>query len=417
MSKLTKFLPLEKMEEQSDGTLHVRVIVTGESPDLDREICDYEGTKPYYAKRTKENLEKTTVPGMTPSLMPFREMHQPIVQGAGRDIFFDDEHKLIRMTFHVVDAEAVKKWKAGCFTGVSQGGEYVKRWPDPNDASLTRYIADPMEVSAVDAPCLPIAVVEAMKGRTVSLQKADGSIQQVSLEIPDAQMLVLEKMRRIVESFEKREFSATERQHAASTGAALPDGSFPIENEQDLRNAIHAIGRASDQEKAKAHIVARAKSLGLTQLLPEDWKASEKAATGGKEHDMAKLTDAAGFQKAAKTLHDHLENLKDAHEKLGKAHEEHHAKVGAAIDKCMKAVGAMKEGDEPEDAEKVAATGDGALEKKVDARFAEMTKAIADLTEKLSKTAQPAAAHTGAADTGREAAVDSEMFKGAVVTR
>jgi hypothetical protein len=61
---------------------------------------------------------------------------------------------------------------------------------------------------------------------------------------------------------------------------ALADGlitgnSFPIENEEDLHNAIRAVGRAKDEAKAKAHIIARAKSMGATGALPEDWKASK----------------------------------------------------------------------------------------------------------------------------------------------
>jgi len=35
------------------------------------------------------------------------------------------------------------------------GGRYLKRWPDPDQPSLTRYTAEPVEVSLVDHPCLP----------------------------------------------------------------------------------------------------------------------------------------------------------------------------------------------------------------------------------------------------------------------
>ena len=72
-----------------------------------------------------------------------------------------------------------------------------------------------------------------------------------------------------------RSFDAKARKAAAKTGAAMPDGSFPIENEGDLKNAIQAIGRASDPAAAKAHIKTRAKALGLTNLLPTDWKGAE----------------------------------------------------------------------------------------------------------------------------------------------
>lgn len=69
----------------------------------------------------------------------------------------------------------------------------------------------------------------------------------------------------------KREFTQDERQAAADKGHALPDGSYPIENKQDLKNAIQAVGRAKDPAKAKAHIKARAKDLGATDMLPESW--------------------------------------------------------------------------------------------------------------------------------------------------
>lgn len=71
-----------------------------------------------------------------------------------------------------------------------------------------------------------------------------------------------------------RAFDAKARKAAAKSGAAMPDGSFPIENEQDLRNAIQAIGRAKDPEAAKAHIRSRAKVLGLTKLLPTSWSGA-----------------------------------------------------------------------------------------------------------------------------------------------
>lgn len=69
-----------------------------------------------------------------------------------------------------------------------------------------------------------------------------------------------------------RQFDAETRQKMANKGQAMPDGSFPIANEQDLRNAIQAIGRAKNPEAAKRHIRSRAKALGLENLLPDTWK-------------------------------------------------------------------------------------------------------------------------------------------------
>lgn len=64
------------------------------------------------------------------------------------------------------------------------------------------------------------------------------------------------------------------RKRLAKEGKALPDGSFPIRNATDLRNAIKSYGRASVGKRAKVrrHIVKRAMALKKRDLIPEDWK-------------------------------------------------------------------------------------------------------------------------------------------------
>lgn len=52
----------------------------------------------------------------------------------------------------------------------------------------------------------------------------------------------------------KAMYSEEERMEMAKGGMALPDGSYPIKDEEDLKNAIMAYGRAKDKTKAKAHI-------------------------------------------------------------------------------------------------------------------------------------------------------------------
>lgn len=71
----------------------------------------------------------------------------------------------------------------------------------------------------------------------------------------------------------KATFSADDRKKLAESGEALADGSFPIRNAGDLKNAIRAIGRAKDPAAAKAHIKKRAAALGLTDQLTEAFKA------------------------------------------------------------------------------------------------------------------------------------------------
>jgi len=80
---------------------------------------------------------------------------------------------------------------------------------------------------------------------------------------------------------EKREFSTASRERMAEAGTAMPDGSFPIASRSDLQNAIQAVGRAKDYEKAKAHIISRARALNAMDMLPDDWKnVARKGMTG-----------------------------------------------------------------------------------------------------------------------------------------
>lgn len=68
-------------------------------------------------------------------------------------------------------------------------------------------------------------------------------------------------------------FSTAERKSLAKQGKAEPDGSFPIRNASDLKNAIRDFGRAGSKPSDKAHIIARAKALGLSGNLPMSWMA------------------------------------------------------------------------------------------------------------------------------------------------
>lgn len=73
------------------------------------------------------------------------------------------------------------------------------------------------------------------------------------------------------------EFKAALRKKLSQEGEALPDGSFPIRNEKDLKNAISSYGRSKDPDKAKAWIKKRAKVLGLEKMIPESWSSDASA--------------------------------------------------------------------------------------------------------------------------------------------
>ncbi len=70
----------------------------------------------------------------------------------------------------------------------------------------------------------------------------------------------------------KAVFDTEERKKLSKKHEALPDGSFPIRNEQDLKNALHDVGRSKDPDRARRWIKRRAKELKLEHLIPEEWK-------------------------------------------------------------------------------------------------------------------------------------------------
>jgi len=73
------------------------------------------------------------------------------------------------------------------------------------------------------------------------------------------------------------------RQRLAREGKAMPDGSFPIRNISDLRNAVRAYGRAKPGAKGavRKHIMKRARGLNRPDLIPPKW--STKFSENGEE--------------------------------------------------------------------------------------------------------------------------------------
>jgi hypothetical protein len=61
------------------------------------------------------------------------------------------------------------------------------------------------------------------------------------------------------------------RDKLAKEGKALPDGSYPIRNASDLKNAIQAFGRAKNKAATKRHIIKRANALKKSSLIPDEW--------------------------------------------------------------------------------------------------------------------------------------------------
>jgi len=181
MSDLTLFLPITKVDV--DQRL-VYGLATAEIADRDGEICDYASTRPLYEAWSAQINEASG----GKSLGALRAMHGKIAAGKLTDIAFDDANKRIMIAAKIVDDDEWNKVVEGVYTGFSQGGRYVRRWPDP-DNGLTRYTAEPREISLVDVPCLPEATFEVVKdgvSRTRAFVVRDaGIVKEATVEAAD----------------------------------------------------------------------------------------------------------------------------------------------------------------------------------------------------------------------------------------
>jgi hypothetical protein len=106
----------------------------------------------------------------------------------------------------------------------------------------------------------------------------------------------------------KRAYDEESRTDMAKGGMAMPDGSYPIKDVADLRNAIQAYGRAKDKEATKAHIIKRAMALGSEDLIPENWvpKDIKDKFSSEKSEDSQFMASLMEFELLAQE-----ENLKD----------------------------------------------------------------------------------------------------------
>lgn len=95
-----------------------------------------------------------------------------------------------------------------------------------------------------------------------------------------------------------KDYSPEQRERMAKNGEALPDGSFPIADCADLKNAIQAFGRAKDKEAAKRHIKKRAKALDCDIDLPDDWNIEEKEPTVADEKKTAGIIGVGSLSKS-----------------------------------------------------------------------------------------------------------------------
>jgi hypothetical protein len=193
MNDLRIFIPITKVDA---AKRLVYGVVTAERPDAIGEVCDYESTKPHYQKWSQHFADVTD----GKSLGNLRAMHGNVAAGKLTEIVFDDAGKQIEICAKVVDDDEWAKVDEGVYTGFSQGGKYLKRWPDPANPRLTRYTAEPVEVSLVDNPMLPGATFEVVRaGGVTELRKFKMAAVPAVDASRDASIIILTPARRALE--------------------------------------------------------------------------------------------------------------------------------------------------------------------------------------------------------------------------
>jgi hypothetical protein len=155
------FMPLTKVVELDDGTVEVWGRAAAEEPDPKKEIMDYAESKPLIKAWSDNAFEASG----GKSLGNLRAMHNPrVAAGIVTSLNFRDDERAIDAVAKVVDAEEVKKVRAGVYTGFSIGGSYARKW---QDGDYMRYAARPSELSLADNPMI--------KSARFTLVKSDGS--------------------------------------------------------------------------------------------------------------------------------------------------------------------------------------------------------------------------------------------------
>ena len=184
------------------------------------------------------------------------------------------------------------------------------------------------------------------------------------------------------EDYFKRTFSDAERQAAASSGAALPDGSFPIKTKADLENAIHAYGRAKNKPEAKAHIISRAKALDCADMIPDGWDVGKSIVSHVSAASAALLKSVVSIFKDKATA----DKAGALAETFGQF-EKHLA--GVLPDEVVKAAeaeaGKLAKESAMTEAEKKAAEEKAAAEKAEKEKAEKMAKALEETAAALAK--------------------------------
>jgi hypothetical protein len=220
-------------------------------------------------------------------------------------------------------------------------------------------------VCQVNVPGFPIARALMASGSVVALVAA-GAYEMAMMRYDAAGKLsakadALSALSASVETLSIRErieakridsefgyISRDEREKLAEKGEALPDGSYPIRNVDDLKNAIQAYGRSkeSDRAKVRKHIQKRASALKVRHMIPDEWKGlASKEATFAVDSMRARIAALTAAVPAPVDISDtDLKKLEDAKLAADAEREQVQAEIEARKEKSVLPDGTVPQG-------------------------------------------------------------------------
>lgn len=275
--KTRLFLPIRKVDEEQRL---VYGVITEETLDKSGEVMDYAGSKPLFEKWSNGIAEATE----GKSYGNVRVMHTNKVAGVlNQELVFDDEAKTIEACAKVIDDAEWAMVMAGGYTGFSIGGRYQKRWEADG---VKRFIAEPVEVSLVDNPCVPTA--------TFSLLKADGAEEEVEFQLW---------------SPSNEDVAAAATQLAKDAGS----GTWVDYLEQARADLLKAHAAETDEElDEEADKTASEETADDDKPKDEEESDEDDDSDEGKKKKAAKATDEEGdddAEDASKSADDELEQV------------------------------------------------------------------------------------------------------------
>ncbi len=120
-------------------------------------------------------------------------------------------------------------------------------------------------------------------------------------EVKDDQVSLDEQRLALYEEETREKYSADDRKKLAAKGHAMKDGSYPIADEEDLHNAIHAVGRGKNNshDAIRAHIKKRAAAMGKTSMLPDTWTGDGPEKKAAEDEDVEARATKAQVKESA----------------------------------------------------------------------------------------------------------------------